>query len=104
MPGTRYLIPVCEAMNIDKLLDIVVAVRKMLGQILEETYYHGDAFIIERAGLPMAAVISIERYRQWQKNREDFLAMIDEVQSRSRDVLTHELESAVNETASKTSA
>jgi len=37
-----------------------VAARRRLGQLLEEAFYRGDVFIIERAGRPMAAVIPIE--------------------------------------------
>ena len=31
--------------------------RQNFGQMLEEVYYKGDQFIIERAGKPMAAVV-----------------------------------------------
>ncbi len=74
-----------------------VAARRRLGQLLEETFYRGDVFIIERAGRPMAAMIPIERYRQWQQRREEFFAMIDEVQKRTREVPPGELEAAIAE-------
>ncbi|HDN80165.1 MAG TPA: type II toxin-antitoxin system Phd/YefM family antitoxin [Chloroflexi bacterium] len=74
-----------------------VAARRRLGQLLEEAFYRGDVFIIERAGRPMAAVIPIEQYRQWQQRREEFFAMIDEVQERTRKVPPEELEEAIAE-------
>ncbi|MEX1020495.1 MAG: type II toxin-antitoxin system Phd/YefM family antitoxin [Litorilinea sp.] len=36
--------------------------RKRFGQLLEETYYRGDAFIIERSGRAMAVLVPIETY------------------------------------------
>jgi prevent-host-death family protein len=33
--------------------------RKNLGQLLEEVYYKGDQYVIERAGRPMAAVVPV---------------------------------------------
>ena len=74
-----------------------VAARQRLGQLLEETYYRGYAFIIERAGRPMAAVVPVEQYRQWQQRRAGFFAMIDQVQERTREVPPEELEAAIAE-------
>jgi prevent-host-death family protein len=74
-----------------------VAARRRLGQLLEETYYRGNVFIIERAGRPMAAMVPIEQYRQWQQRRADFFAMIDQVQERTREVPPEELEAAIAE-------
>jgi prevent-host-death family protein len=81
-----------------------VAARRRLGQLLEETYYRGDVFIIERACRPMAAMVPIEQYRQWQQRLAEFLAMIDQVQERTREVSPEELEAAIAEavTAAKT--
>jgi prevent-host-death family protein len=33
--------------------------RQQLGQLLEEVYYQGEQYIIERAGKPMAAVVPV---------------------------------------------
>ncbi len=74
-----------------------VAARQRLGQLLEATYYRGDVFIIERAGRPMVAVVPIDQYRQWQQRREEFFAMIEEVQARTRKVPPEELEAAISE-------
>ncbi len=74
-----------------------VAARQRMGQLLEEAYYRGNVFIIERAGRPMAAVVPIEQYRQWQQRRDDFFAMIDQVQERTREVPPEELEAVIAE-------
>jgi prevent-host-death family protein len=41
--------------------------RQNLGQMLEEVYYKGDQFIIERAGKPMAAVVPLSLLEELQK-------------------------------------
>jgi prevent-host-death family protein len=60
--------------------------RQQLGQLLEEVYYRGDQYIIERAGKPMAAVVPVWFIDEWQKRRERFFAMIDDVHARNADV------------------
>ena len=35
--------------------------RRNLGQILEEVYYRGRSYVIERAGRPMAAVVPLSQ-------------------------------------------
>jgi len=37
--------------------------RKNLGELLDKAYYRGNAFIIERAGKEVAALISLEDYK-----------------------------------------
>ncbi len=41
--------------------------RQNFGQLLEEVYYKGDQFIIERAGKPMAAVVPLWQLEELQK-------------------------------------
>jgi prevent-host-death family protein len=69
--------------------------RGNLGQILEEVYYRGDQYIIERSGKPMAAVVPVEQYEQWQKEREAFFALVDQVRGRKRDVRPEVIEEDV---------
>jgi len=42
--------------------------RQNFGQMLEEVYYRGEQFVIERAGRPMAAVIPLSQLEALQKN------------------------------------
>ncbi len=44
--------------------------RQNLGQLVEEVYYKGDQFIIERAGKPMAAVVPLWQLEDRSKRRE----------------------------------
>ena len=56
-------------------------VRKNLGQLLEEVYYKGDQYVIERAGRPMAAVVPVWQLKEWQERRVRFFGMVDELRS-----------------------
>lgn len=65
-------------MDMTKTTNAIKA-RQNLGQLLEEAYYRGDEFIIERAGKPMAALIPIQEFQRWQAQREKDFAVLDEV-------------------------
>jgi prevent-host-death family protein len=41
--------------------------RQNFGQMLEEVYYKGDQFVIERAGKPMAALVPLSQLEEFQK-------------------------------------
>ena len=71
--------------------------RQNLGAILEEVYYKGDQYIVERAGKPMAAVVPMSQYLQWKKQRERFFAAIDEVRERNAGATPEEIEAEVAE-------
>jgi prevent-host-death family protein len=57
--------------------------RQNFGQMLEEVYYKGDQFVIERAGKPMAAVVPLWQLEEWHKRREQFFAAVEEVQQQN---------------------
>ena len=44
--------------------------RQNFGTMLEEVYYRGEQYIIERAGKPMAAVIPLRQLKKLQKLQE----------------------------------
>lgn len=56
--------------------------RRMLGKVLQEVT-RGDKYIVERNGEPIAAVVPIELYNQWRREREAFFEKLQEVQERS---------------------
>ena len=72
-----------------------VQARKQFGRLLEEVYYQGRRVIIERAGKPMAVLVPLEQYAQWQEQRRAFFAMVDEVQQRTRETSAEELEATI---------
>lgn len=71
--------------------------RRNLGRLLEEAYYRGDVFVIQRAAKPMAVLVPLALYRQWQLRREQFFALIDQVQERTCQEPVAELEDAIAE-------
>jgi prevent-host-death family protein len=46
--------------------------RVNFGQMLDEVYYKGEHFIIERAGKPRAAVIPLSQFEALQKLSKPF--------------------------------
>jgi antitoxin (DNA-binding transcriptional repressor) of toxin-antitoxin stability system len=43
-------------------------VRQSLGDLLNEVYYKGDTFIVERDGKPMAALVPLSVLEELRKN------------------------------------
>jgi prevent-host-death family protein len=69
--------------------------RQNLGQLLEEVYYKGDQYVIERAGRPMAAVVPVWQLEEWQKRRERLFGMIEGVWNRNKKVKPEVIEREV---------
>ena len=71
--------------------------RKNLGELLEEVYYRGDQYVIERAGKPMAAIVPLWQLEAWLQRREEFFDMVDEVHRRPQDVTLEVIEQDLQE-------
>ncbi|HTM13211.1 MAG TPA: type II toxin-antitoxin system prevent-host-death family antitoxin [Bryobacteraceae bacterium] len=56
-----------------------IKARQNLGEVLEEVYYNGDQFIIERAGKPMAAVVPLWQVQARKKHQERVFGMLDKL-------------------------
>lgn len=69
-----------------------VRARGKFGEMLEEVYYRGDHYIIERAGKPMAAVVPVEQYEQWRREREAFFDLVNGTRSRNADASPEQIE------------
>ena len=54
-----------------------IKARQNLGEVLEEVYYNGDQYIIERAGKPMAAVVPLWQLQTHEKHKERLFGMLD---------------------------
>ena len=85
-------------MNVTKTVNALKA-RKNLGQLLEEVYYKGDQYVIERAGRPMAAVVPIWQLEEWQKRRQRFFGMVGELWEKNKPVRPDVIEQEVEEAA-----
>ncbi len=56
-----------------------VKARKNFGEIIEEVYYRGDQFVVERQGKAMAAVVPLSILEQWRKQRDEDLNVFEEI-------------------------
>lgn len=71
--------------------------QKNLGQLLEEVYYKGDQYIIERAGRPMAAVVPVWQLEDRRKRRARFFGMVEELHRKSKATKPEVIEREVRE-------
>ena len=46
--------------------------RRQFGKVLNEVAGHGDSYVIERHGEPVAAVVPFRLYQQWKRERDAF--------------------------------
>jgi prevent-host-death family protein len=63
----------------EKVLGVTEA-RKKFSNIVEQVQYQGDAYLINRYGRPAAAVVPVEVYENWQRQREEFFDLIRDMQ------------------------
>jgi len=71
--------------------------RQNLGQVLEEVYYKGDRYVIERAGKPMAAVVPLKVLEDYEESKERLFGLIKKAQKRSKGVKPEVIEREVAE-------
>lgn len=70
--------------------------RRKFGQLIEEAYYHKDAFVVERSGRPMAVIVSVDEYRKLKQHaRREVMDMMREVWKRTAHIPSEELEKDV---------
>lgn len=81
--------------------------RQNLGRLLEEVYYKGDQYIIERAGKPLAAVVPLWQVEARKQRQERVFDMIEKVWQRTRSVqpaiIERQVEEAVRAVRSRSS-
>ena len=54
--------------------------RRKFGKILQEVAGKGDRFVVERHGEPVAAVVPMEVYENWKRQRTEFFDLIRAMQ------------------------
>ncbi len=54
--------------------------RGNFSEIVEKVQYKNDAFIISRHGKPVAAVVPIEVYENWKRQRKQFFEAVRRIQ------------------------
>jgi prevent-host-death family protein len=59
--------------------------RQNLGQIMNEVSLRGDDYIIERAGKPLVAVVSMEKFQALQKDQVAARSALEKVWAKIKD-------------------
>lgn len=59
----------------------VTEARKELARIIDDVKYKGENYVIVRRGEPAAAVVPIDVYYQWKREREELFDVIREIQA-----------------------
>lgn len=63
----------------------VTEIRKQFATILNDVEYRGDNYVILRRGEPVAALVPMRVYRQWQQERQELFDLLRQAQERNRD-------------------
>ena len=71
--------------------------RQNLGQLLNEVSIRGDAYIIERAGKPLAALVDMERFQQLQEDRNAALRAVKNIWQKMQEADAQEIQEALKE-------
>ena len=59
----------------------ITKARETLSDVVEQVQYQGDTYIISRHGRPAAAVVPIEVYENWKRQRREFFDAVRRIQS-----------------------
>ncbi len=54
-----------------------------IGDLLKEVLDKGDRYVVERDGVPLAAVVPIALYAQWKSRRERFIDQMRDAGTRA---------------------
>ena len=72
--------------------------RRKFGQLIEESFYRKDNFVVERSGRPMAVIVPIDAYARWKRlAKERVFAMLEEVWRRTENVPGEVLEAEIDQ-------
>jgi len=58
-------------------------VRRSFGKLLQDVAARGDKFIVERHGMPVAALVPVAVYEQWKQSRERFFDVLHAAQEKA---------------------
>jgi|APFre7841882724_1041349.scaffolds.fasta_scaffold155345_2 prevent-host-death family protein len=61
----------------------ITQAREILGDLVEQVQYQGSAYIINRNGKPVAAIVPVEIYESWKRERLAFFDTIRQMQSQA---------------------
>jgi prevent-host-death family protein len=59
----------------------ITQARAEFSELIEQVQFRGDAYLISRHGKPAAALVPIQVYENWKKQREELFDLIREFQA-----------------------
>ena len=71
--------------------------RQNFCQVMNEVSLRGDDYIIERAGKPLVAIISMEKYQILQKEREEAFRALDKIWGKMKSEKQETVEKTISE-------
>ena len=71
--------------------------RQNFGQVMNEVSLKGDDYIIERAGKPLVAIISMEKYQILRKDREEAFRELDKIWRKMKSEKPETVEKTIDE-------
>jgi len=71
--------------------------RQNLGQIMNEVSLRGDDYIIERAGKPLVAMVSMEKFQILQKDQEAAMSALDQIWKKMKNESPETVKKTINE-------
>lgn len=74
-------------------------VRQQWSQLLNKVFRSQARVVVERSGIPVAAVISaedLERFKRLEEQRERNFAILDEIGEKFKDISIQEIEQEVS--------
>jgi prevent-host-death family protein len=74
-----------------------IKARQNLGQIMNEVSLKGDEFVIERAGKPIAVLVSMDKYKILQKYIEEAKTAVHRIREKMKDEPAETIESLIDE-------
>ena len=60
--------------------------RQNFSELVEGVQYRGDTYIINRHGRPAAAVVPLNVYENWKRQRTQFFDSVQKIQDANRDI------------------
>ena len=74
-----------------------LAVRGKLGEILEKVFYNGEEYVIKRGNKPMAALIPVEAFEAFKRQRALDMAALNKVREKAKGYSAAEVERDIRE-------
>jgi prevent-host-death family protein len=71
--------------------------RQNLGRVMNEVALRGDEYIVERAGKPLVAIISMDRYRMLEQDRAAALEALNEIWEKMKGEEPKAIEGTIDE-------